>query len=1162
MGRYLREPQTLGPYLWVLFLNAFVDLGHKITIQNTVFKVYDGELQIVLTALVNALILIPFILLATPAGILSDRLPKPRVMRQAASVAVVIALLITLCYYQGWFELAFFLTLLLAVQSAFFSPAKYGYIRERVGVDGLASANGVVQAVTIIAILFGMFFFSFLFETILATRSPQQSPEYLQAVAPLGWLLVVLATLEWVVAGRLRPGEHMEEQRAGVDDELQGQHSVAQTIGVIRQTPIIWYSVLGLSLFWGVSQVAIAAFPALAKESFGVTDTLVIQGVLASAGAGILIGSLVVARVSRGYIETGLIPIGAIGVTLALITVPEASSLELLALLFLLLGFCGGLLIVPLNALIQFHAEPSRLGQILAGNNWMQNIVMLLFLGITMGVALLDLGVRINPAALFWMVAMVALLATMVAVVRIPQPLIRLLVRLLFNRRYRIEAIGLDNLPAHGGALLLGNHISWLDWAMLQIVSPRPIRFVMEQLLYQRPILKWFLDLFGVIPISSRQSRQSLEQVRHLLRDGELLCIFPEGAISHSGQLGRFRRGFEIAVAASGAVVVPFYIRGLWGSRFSRSGRGVRAIRATGMRRRRVQLVFGEPLPDSVRADEVKQRVFDLSIEAWRHYSEEFLPIHQSWMRRARQMGRRTVLTDLASGERMSGLRMLAAVFVLSWRIRKECLQQNVGILLPTTSAGVLTNLAALTAGKCVVNLNYTAGLAAVRSAVEQAGITTIYSSSRFLQRLTERGSDLSPLSKEVRVVELEQLKGEITTGERAAAALPALLLPLSVVSRFFMPTVSLDDTATIIFSSGSEGVPKGVRLTHRNIMSNLKQISDVLEPGFQRVGGDVMMGTLPLFHSFGFTVTSMMPLVEGIPLVVSPDPTDSLAIAHGVERCHATIYCGTPTFLQLMSRNNRVRAGQLQSLRMVIAGAERLKPELREAFRAKFGKEIIEGYGATETSPVTSVNLPDRLDGAGNLVQKMNKPGTVGLPLPGTSIRIVDPETLKPLAPGEEGLILIGGVQVMDGYLTTDSALTQPFVELDGASWYRSGDKGRVDEEGFLTIVDRYSRFAKIGGEMVSLAAVEEAAHLLLVKHGVELEVAAVAADDQRKGEKIVLLYSGELDEPSLLQLLRRGVESPLMIPSAVLHISEIPLLGSGKRDYPTMRQWIIEQP
>ncbi len=596
----------LTPYLWVLFLNAFVDLGHKITIQNSVFKVYDGELQIVLTALVNALILIPFILLVTPAGLLSDRLPKIEVMRRSAGAAVVITLLITLSYYQGWFEAAFFMTLLLAIQSALFSPAKYGYIREHVGVKGLTGANGLVQAVTIVAILLGMFFFSFLFELMIARDLPVGDAAHLQSVAPLGWLLVFFSLIEWRIAGYLPEGEHKKEMNI---------HS-GHTLQLIREQPVIWYAILGLSLFWGISQVAIAAFPAFAKETLQVTNTLVIQGVLASAGGGILLGSLMVTRMSRGYIEVGLIPVGAVGVALTLSFIAGAASLYTLVSLFFLMGICGGLLIVPLNALIQFHAKSSRLGRVLAGNNWVQNMVMLLFLGITMSVALLSVEVPVDPAAIFWSIAMVAWGAIAIAFIRSPRlmltAVIRLLVRLLFRRRYRIESIGLDHIPSQGGVILLGNHISWLDWAMLQIVSPRPIRFLMENSIYQKPLLKWFLDLFGVIPISAERSRKALEEAKCRLQAGDLVCLFPEGAISRDGCLGRFRRGFEVIVAGSGAVVVPFRIDGLWGSRFSRAGRDERSLHATGLQRRLVKVSFGEPLPDSVKADELRQIVADL----------------------------------------------------------------------------------------------------------------------------------------------------------------------------------------------------------------------------------------------------------------------------------------------------------------------------------------------------------------------------------------------------------------------------------------------------------------------------------------------------------------------------------------------------------------------
>jgi acyl-[acyl-carrier-protein]-phospholipid O-acyltransferase/long-chain-fatty-acid--[acyl-carrier-protein] ligase len=385
------------PFLLIVLFNAFVDLGHKIIIQNTVFKIYDGQTQIILTAIVNGLILLPFILLFIPAGFLSDKYPKPRIIRYSAAVAVGLTLIITLSYYFGWFYLSFGMTFLLAVQSAIYSPAKYGYIKTLSGTEQLSVANAWVQACTIVAILLGIFLFSILFEDRLSGESYSDEAQLLRLIAPIGWLLVACSLLEWMFALRLTEGS------AGASSLDWGRYSKKHHLGAnierLLSNRIIWLSIIGLSAFWGISQVVLATFPAFAKETLEQTNTVVIQGMLACSGIGIIIGSLIAGRVSRHRIETKLIPIGALGVIATIFVLPWLDSQSLIIADFLLLGTAGGMFIVPLNALIQFHAKDSELGTILAGNNWVQNIVMLSFLILTVlfalngasGVALLNM---------------------------------------------------------------------------------------------------------------------------------------------------------------------------------------------------------------------------------------------------------------------------------------------------------------------------------------------------------------------------------------------------------------------------------------------------------------------------------------------------------------------------------------------------------------------------------------------------------------------------------------------------------------------------------------------------------------------------------------------------------------------------------------------------
>ena len=1133
------------PFVVMVFLNAFVDLGHKIIIQNTLFKIYEGNTQILLTAIVNALILLPFILLFSPSGYLADRFSKPWVMRVSAWLAVGLTLGITLFYYLGWFWPAFLMTFLLAAQSAIYSPAKYGYIKEIVGQEALARANGLVQATVTSAILGGIFVFSVLFERDLAGQTYGTSGEVMHLIAPLGWFLVGFSTLELMLAYRLPqrwPGD--AAMRFDWARYRRGRYLV-ENLAEARGNRVVWLSIVGLSIFWGISQVLVAAFPAFAKATLGETDTVVIQGAMAASGIGIVLGSVIAGRISRTHIETGLIPVGALGIALCLFLLPGLSNIWAQGLDFFLLGVLGGFFIVPLNALIQFNTEEHSLGRILAANNFVQNLVMLGFLGLTVVAAFLESGsVRIIQA-----LGLIALLGAAYTLYQLPQSLVRFLVARAVALRYRLRVIGLKHLPPEGGVLLLGNHISWIDWAMVQLASPRPVRFVLLRSIYERWYLRWFFDFFGVIPISGAQSKRALQAVSERLNAGEVVCLFPEGAISRNGQLGEFKRGFELsAKEVKEGIILPFYLRGLWGSEFSFASDKIKRNRGAG-RMREVVVAFGDPLPMQSDAERVKQAVFELSVSSWQAYAASLPSLPEAWLRTASRNLRDWAITD-ANGTQLTNRRLIAAVLLFSRRIRRLAPEPRVGVLLPPTSAGAIANLAVLLSGKTVVNINYTAPPEAVRAGLARAGVKTVISAQRFLKKLSGRGIDGASLIGDAKLHNMEDLKATIGKGEGLLALLLAGHLPVRWLIAWFGHRAQPEDTAAILFSSGSEGTPKGIELTHRNLMANVRQTSDVLNMDTQ----DVVLSNLPLFHAFGLTVTTFMPLLEGLPMVCHPDPTDALGNAKAIARYGVTLLCGTSTFLRLYSRNRRIHPLMLASLRFVVAGAERLDPAVRETFALKFGKTIYEGYGATETTPVASCNLPDCLNTDDWTVQIGNKPGTVGMPLPGTSFRIVDPETLAPLPTGEAGLILIGGVQVMKGYLEAPEKTAAAIVEIDGQRWYKTGDKGQLDRDGFLKILDRYSRFAKIGGEMVSLTQVEDQVRRILQEP--ERELVAVNLPDEKKGERIVLLVAGELDGDGLRQALIQAGCNPLTIPAAVHSVEAVPKLGSGKTDFASAKR------
>ena len=528
------------------------------------------------------------------------------------------------------------------------------------------------------------------------------------------------------------------------------------------------------------------------------------------------------------------------------------------------------------------------------------------------------------------------------------------------------------------------------------------------------------------------------------------------------------------------------------------------------------------------------------SFAEWQVYPSKLDPIHVAWLKSAKKSKTAFAVADI-EGVEISHKKFLTGVLLFSEKIEAYSPEQNVGLLLPSSGGGAIASIAILSLGKTLVNLNFTAGKKALGSAAKQAEVKHIYTSRKFLDKMLERGMDLASYFPESKLLMLEDIKEEISTLSRISTLLKAIILPASMIQKSYFKDVSMNDTAAILFSSGSEGSPKGVELSHSNIAANAKQAA--IELG--AVNSDVIMSTLPTFHAFGFAITTLMPLSEGIPIVCHADPKDVSTIASGIQKYSGTILVGTPTFLRMYTISKKVTSESMHSLRLVVAGAEKLRSEVRDGFETKFKMPVYEGYGTTETSPGASVNLPD-IESPHKL---RNRPGTVGKAFSGTEFRIVDPDSLDPIPTGEDGLILIGGPQIMKGYLKMPEKTAEVIELIDGYRWYRTGDKGHLDEDGFLTIVDRYSRFAKIGGEMISLTTVEE--EILDACNDKDLEIAATCLPDQRKGEKIVLLATNNLDKNELKKMLSDAKVNPLYHPTQVLMVEEIPKLGSGKTDF-----------
>ncbi len=636
----------------------------------------------------------------------------------------------------------------------------------------------------------------------------------------------------------------------------------------------------------------------------------------------------------------------------------------------------------------------------------------------------------------------------------------------------------------------------------------------------------------------------ALRSAGQALDDGEIVCIFPEGQITRTGTLLPFRRGFERIVKGRQVPIIPVHLDRLWGSIFSFEGG--RFLRKWPERiPYPLTVSFGAPLPADTPAHKLRDAIRTLGEEAWCLRKSGRRPLHREFIHAMRLHPFRFAMAD-QTRPHVSSLQALIGSIVLARVLRSHWEdQRHVGILLPPTVAGALVNVAAPLCGKTSVNLNYTVGKSGLEAAVRLAGLRTIVTSRAFVEKAKLE------LPEGPSIVWLEDIARTISTGQKLVASFLALCAPVRLIERACGQDrpLTMDDLATIIFSSGSTGEPKGVMLSHFNIDANAQGANQVLH----LYQDERVLGVLPFFHSFGYLVF-WLAMFKNVGIIFHPSPLDVTAIGELVRRHRITFLVATPTFLQLYQR--RCTPEQFSSLRVVLTGAEKLQPQLAQAFEDRFGIRPIEGYGVTECAPVIAVNCPDFR--AAGYFQPASRRGTVGQPLPGVSMQIVDPDSFASLPPDTPGLLLVKGPNVMKGYLGRDDLTANAMHD----GWYITGDIAKLDEDGFLTITDRLSRFSKIGGEMVSHGRVEEA---LQQAAGSEMQVFAVTGiPDEKKGERLAVLHT--LDEariPEILgQLASNGLPN-LFIPSRgnFVKVEALPMLGTGKMDLRGLKRIAMER-
>ncbi|MEN8127484.1 MAG: acyl-[ACP]--phospholipid O-acyltransferase [Planctomycetota bacterium] len=1084
------------------------------------------------TSKTGMVFVIPFLLFTPLAGVIADRFSKRNIIVIAKIAELILMGLGWLMFSFGYVPGIYIVLFLMCTQSSFFGPCKYGIIPELVHSEKISRANSFIEGMTYLSIVIGTAFAPWWANLLNKNYSLASS------------VCILIAVVGILTSFRIERTKPISSQ---TKVSLFFLREVWQTLRQVRHDRDLILTVIASAYFMllgGFSQINLIPY------GIEVCNFEYIQSayLFLIAAVGIGIGSYVAGRLSGRHVEMGIVPMGAVGMAigaigLGLMGLFDSASLWAVFSFIFIFGFSCGLFIVPIHAFIQLRAPDAIRGRVIAASSFLGWIGVLIASGM---IWLFCDKLNMLSSTMFLILGILTLVLAVAAVIILPDFLVRLIVVLLTRTIYRIRVRGIENVPTEGPALLVSNHVSWADAVVLAATQQRRIRFVMDKAMIQHLwLFRWVFRLGQVIPISATDSPKkivaALQEARQAMDDGFLVCIFAEGRLTRTGMLNKFRSGFEKITKDTDYQIIPTYIGGLWGSILSHyHGK----ILSTMPRKLPypVCVHFGEAMPSDSSAQDLRLRIEELAVDFYNAQKPKRLTLGERFVKSARRHWFKPCMSD-TMGKRLNFGTALTASVALADKLKNQTTDQKaVGIFLPSSVAGALANLAAALLHKTTVNLSYTASVEDRAYMIETAEIKTVLTSRKFLEKLKLDESTLPG------VVFMEDIVPNITPPQKRKALLKAIFMPRKRLARR-PKDFSADDTAVILFSSGSSGRPKGVELSHHNIQSNLEGALSV----FRVYKDDRICGVLPLFHAFGLSCTLWLPMMACVPVSFIPNPLDGKVVGRMCGKDKCTVLFTTPTFLQNYLR--RCKPEHFASMRFIIAGAEKLKTELMDAFEEKFGVRPHEGYGATECSPLIALNVPDADVGGGR--QAGTKEGTVGHSVPGLAVKVLDTQTGQPAPTGETGLLYVKGPNVMTGYLKlpekTDQALQ------DG--WYNTGDIVSVDIEGFVTIRDRLSRFSKIGGEMVPHMTIEEVCQKGL--NSAESVVAVTSIPDAKKGEQLVILYDKEKVDPDVLNNILAESDLPnLYIPKKdnLIGVDQIPHLGSGKLDIMKLRQIALE--
>jgi acyl-[acyl-carrier-protein]-phospholipid O-acyltransferase/long-chain-fatty-acid--[acyl-carrier-protein] ligase len=1103
------------------FVSAFSDNLFKIIVSFYAIHVLSGAGEVTrFVSVIGILFILPFVVFSPFGGYLADRFYKRNVIVIMFGVKVLMALLACWGLYQGNLWFLTFLLFAFETDSALFGPSKSGLLAEMLNDEELSKGNGFMQMATFVGIILGTALGGILFHS------------FQHQLHMVGFLMVALMILGFAVSHLIK----LEKiERVFIKKNIYAEFNLALK-GIFKDQGL-FLTMLALTFFNFIGSVFQMNILVYGPHVLHVGE-IQISLLLLAVSFGIALGSVFAGAASEGKVELGLVPLGALGISVFTFLLGLSGNYYVVLCFLFILGICGGFYTVPLNAFFQQYSPEEYRGMYLS------------VLGIVTAAGSLVAGgflwliggqLGVTPDKIFLISSLLALMATAFILIKLPVAFIRLLDWLLVHTVYKIKTVNRENVPQQGGGLLISNHISYVDAVLIAAVLKRPVRFMMDRRIFNSPFIHFICRMARVIPINRDEGPkailQALTQAREAIQNGELVCIFPEGALTRTGNMLPFNKGFEHIMRDLKAPIIPVYLDNIWPSIFSFSD-GKFFWKFPKLSLYPVSIVFGKPLVSTSKAHQVRQTVQELGAEAnilrgaWRK------KLHLAFMDEVKRHPFKLSMADSTALEFNYAQTFAAAVAVSKTVFPKNRrpmeTNEMVGVLLPSSCMAAISNIAVAFAGKVPVNLNFTLSAQAFESCLKQCHMRTIMTSRAFIEKL---GMPAKP-----EMVFLEDIKLKVSPVKTSFYFFSALVLPQALLSALFVrgDKTNVDDVATVIFSSGSTGEPKGVMLTHANIFSNIEGVYQI----FNVKKDDVVVAALPFFHSFGFTATMCFPLGTAVAVAYHTNPLDASTIGKLAGKYKGTILMGTPTFLSAYVK--KCTKEQFSSLRLAVVGAEKLKAPLADAFKEKFGVCPFEGYGATELSPLVTVGFPDSVLEETMDRQVGHKSGKVGHPIPGVAAKIVDPDTFEIKGANEEGLLLVKGANVMKGYLNNPAKTSE--VIRDG--WYITGDIATIDEDGFINITDRLSRFSKIGGEMVPHIKVEE--NIMEAIGAADQLIAVASVPDEKKGERLVVLHTVDMDIEAIGEsLARKGIPN-LWIPKKenFYKVEAIPLLGTGKFD------------